>query len=60
MVHGRFGAGGMRLKYPSSGVHVPAEIAQVRAYGADIQLPDSPREEPEAKDIRHSNERRQR
>jgi threonine synthase len=49
-------AGGMRVKIITPASTSPAKIAQVRAYGAEIQLVEGPREESEAEAIRQSNE----
>jgi threonine synthase len=49
-------AGGMRVKILAPASTSPAKIAQVRAYGAEIQLVEGPREESEAEAIRQSNE----
>lgn len=49
-------AGGMRVKILAPASTSPAKIAQVRAYGAEIQLVEGPREELEAEAIRQSNE----
>ena len=49
-------AGGMRVKILTPASTSPAKIAQVRAYGAEIQLVEGPREESEAEAIRQSNE----
>ena len=49
-------AGGMRVKSLAPASTSPAKIAQVRAYGAEIQLVEGPREESEAEAIRQSNE----
>lgn len=49
-------AGGMRVKILAPASTSPAKIAQVRAYGADVQLVEGPREESEAEAIRQSNE----
>jgi threonine synthase len=49
-------AGGMRVKILAPAYTSPAKIAQVRAYGADIQLVEGAREESEAEAIRQSNE----
>lgn len=48
-------AGGMRVKILIPASTSPAKIAQVRAYGAEIQLVEGPREESEAEAIRQSN-----
>jgi threonine synthase len=47
-------AGGMRVKILAPAYTSPAKIAQVRAYGAQVQLVDGPREESEAEAIRQS------
>jgi threonine synthase len=49
-------AGGMRVKILTPASTSPAKIAQVRAYGAEIQLVEGPREESEAEAIRQSAE----
>ena len=49
-------AGGMRVKILAPASTSPAKIAQVRAYGAEVQLVEGPREESEAEAIRQSNE----
>jgi threonine synthase len=49
-------AGGMRVKILAPASTSPAKIAQVRAYGAEIQLVEGPREASEAEAIRQSNE----
>ncbi|MBR0825879.1 threonine synthase [Bradyrhizobium manausense] len=49
-------AGGMKIKILAPASTSPMKIAQVRAYGADIQLVEGPREESEAEAIRQSNE----
>src|SRR5579871_4019126 len=49
-------AGGMRVKILAPASTSPAKIAQVRAYGAAVQLIEGPREESEAEAIRQSNE----
>jgi threonine synthase len=49
-------AGGMRVKILAPAYTSPAKIAQVRAYGAGIQLVEGAREESEAEAIRQSNE----
>ena len=49
-------SGGMRVKILTPASTSPAKIAQVRAYGAEIQLVDGPREESQAEAIRQSNE----
>src|SRR5215470_12242758 len=49
-------AGEMRVKILAPASTSPAKIAQVRAYGAEIQLVEGPREESEAEAIRQSNE----
>src|SRR5579864_1043909 len=47
-------AGGMRVKILAPASTSPAKIAQVRAYGAQVQLVEGPREESEAEAIRQS------
>jgi threonine synthase len=49
-------AGGMRVKILTPASTSPAKIAQARAYGAEIQLVEGPREESEAEAIRQSNQ----
>ncbi|MBR0716774.1 threonine synthase [Bradyrhizobium liaoningense] len=49
-------AGGMKIKILAPASTSPMKIAQVRAYGAEIQLVDGPREESEAEAIRQSND----
>lgn len=49
-------AGGMKIKILAPASTSPMKIAQVRAYGADIQLVEGPREESEAEAIRQSGE----
>ena len=49
-------AGGMRVKILTPASTSPAKIAQMRAYGAEIQLVEGPREESEAEAIRQSDE----
>jgi threonine synthase len=49
-------AGGIRVKILAPASTSPAKIAQVRAYGAEVQLVEGPREESEAEAIRQSNE----
>lgn len=48
-------AGGMGVKILAPASTSPAKIAQVRAYGAEVQLVDGPREESEAEAIRQSD-----
>lgn len=48
-------AGGMRVKILAPASTSPAKIAQVRAYGAEVQLVEGPREESEAEAIRQSD-----
>jgi threonine synthase len=48
-------AGGMRVKILTPASTSPAKIAQVRAYGAEIQFVEGPREESEAEAIRQSS-----
>ncbi len=48
-------AGGIRVKILAPASTSPAKIAQVRAYGADVQLVEGPREESEAEAIRQSD-----
>ncbi|MGC0392643.1 threonine synthase [Bradyrhizobium sp. USDA 241] len=49
-------AGGMRVKILAPASTSPAKIAQVRAYGAEVQLVEGPREESEAEAIRQSSQ----
>src|SRR5690349_17427148 len=49
-------AGGMRVKILVPAATSPAKIAQVRAYGAEVQLVEGPREESEAEAIRQSSQ----
>ena len=49
-------AGGMRVKILAPAYTSPAKIAQVLAYGAEVQLVEGPREESEAEAIRQSND----
>lgn len=49
-------AGGMRVKILAPASTSPAKIAQVRAYGAAVQLVEGPREESEAEAIRQSSQ----
>ncbi|MCK1616527.1 threonine synthase [Bradyrhizobium sp. 159] len=49
-------AGGMRVKILAPASTSPAKVAQVRAYGAAVQLVDGPREESEAEAIRQSHQ----
>ncbi len=52
-----FGAiGGLRVKVIAPAGTSPAKIAQVRAYGAEVQLVEGPREASEAEAIRQSND----
>jgi len=48
-------AGGMRVKILAPASTSPAKIAQVRAYGAEVQLVEGPRDESEAEAIRQSS-----
>jgi threonine synthase len=48
-------AGAMRVKILAPASTSPAKIAQVRAYGAQVQLVEGPREETEAEAIRQSS-----
>ena len=48
-------AGGIEVKILAPASTSPAKIAQVRAYGAQVQLVDGPREESEAEAIRQSD-----
>ncbi|MEK6423444.1 MAG: threonine synthase [Burkholderia gladioli] len=49
-------AGGMRVKILAPAYTSPAKIAQVRAYGAEVQLVEGPREESQAEAMRQSEE----
>jgi threonine synthase len=49
-------AGGMSVKILAPASTSPAKIAQVRAYGAQVQLVEGPREESETEAIRQSSE----
>jgi threonine synthase len=49
-------AGGLRVKILAPSSTSAPKIAQIRAYGADVQLVDGPREESQAEAIRQSNE----
>jgi threonine synthase len=49
-------AGGMLVKILAPASTSPAKIAQVRAYGAEVQLVEGPREESEAEAIRQSSQ----
>ncbi|ACL58059.1 threonine synthase [Methylobacterium nodulans] len=49
-------AGGVRVKILAPAYTSPAKIAQVRAYGAEVQLVEGPREESEAEAIRQSGQ----
>lgn len=49
-------AGGMGVKILAPASTSPAKIAQVRAYGATVQLVEGPREESEAEAIRQSSQ----
>jgi threonine synthase len=49
-------AGGMRVKVLAPASTSPGKIAQVRAYGAQVQLVEGPREESQAEAIRQSAE----
>ncbi|WP_139101714.1 pyridoxal-phosphate dependent enzyme, partial [Acinetobacter baumannii] len=49
-------AGGMRVKILAPASTSPAKIAQVRAYGAEVQLVEGPREASEAEAIRQSSQ----
>jgi threonine synthase len=48
-------AGGMRVKIIAPAYTSPAKIAQVRAYGAEVQLVEGPREESQKEAIRQSD-----
>lgn len=49
-------AGGMRVKILAPAYTSPAKVAQVRAYGADVQLVEGPREESQNEAIRQSSQ----
>ncbi|CAN7259622.1 threonine synthase [Bradyrhizobium sp. LjRoot220] len=49
-------AGGMRVKILAPAYTSPAKVAQVRAYGAEVQLVEGPREESQREAIRQSSE----
>jgi threonine synthase len=49
-------SGGIRVKILAPASTSPAKIAQVRAYGAQVQLVEGPREESEAEAIRQSSQ----
>ena len=49
-------AGGLKVKILAPAYASPAKIAQIRAYGAEVQLIDGPREESQAEAIRQSHE----
>lgn len=49
-------AGGLRVKILAPAYTSPSKVAQVRAYGAQIQLVGGPREESQAEAIRQSSE----
>ena len=49
-------AGGMRVKILAPAYTSPAKVAQVRAFGADVQLVEGPREESQNEAIRQSGE----
>jgi len=49
-------AGGMRVRILAPATTSTTKIAQIRAYGAEVQLVDGPREESQAEAIRQSNE----
>ncbi len=55
-VAGYGAAGGLRVKILAPASTSPAKVAQVRAYGAAVQLVDGPRQESEAEAIRQSGE----
>jgi threonine synthase len=48
-------AGGMRVKILAPAYTSPAKVAQVRAYGAEVQLVEGPREESQNEAIRQSD-----
>lgn len=49
-------AGGMRVRILAPAYASPAKIAQIRAYGAETQLVEGPREESQAEAIRQSKQ----
>ncbi|MBR1146581.1 threonine synthase [Bradyrhizobium sp. AUGA SZCCT0431] len=49
-------AGGMRVKILAPAYTSPTKVAQVRAYGAEVQLVEGPREESQREAIRQSSE----
>ena len=49
-------AGGLRVKILAPSYASAPKIAQIRAYGAEVQLVDGPREESQAEAIRQSND----
>jgi threonine synthase len=49
-------AGGMRVKIIAPAYTSPAKIAQISAYGAEVQLVEGPREESEKEAIRQSSQ----
>jgi threonine synthase len=49
-------AAGLKVKILAPAYASPAKIAQIRAYGAEVQLIDGPREESQAEAIRQSQE----
>jgi threonine synthase len=49
-------AGGMRVKILAPAYTSPAKVAQVRAYGAEVQLVEGPREESQNEAIRQSDQ----
>ncbi|OHV87326.1 threonine synthase [Mesorhizobium sp. ORS 3428] len=49
-------AGGMRVRILAPAYTSPAKIAQIRAYGAETQLVEGPREESQAEAIRQSRQ----
>ena len=55
-VAGYGAAGGIGVKILAPASTSPAKIAQVRAYGATVQLVEGPREEAEAEAIRQSDD----
>src|SRR5258707_4929743 len=48
-------SGGMRVKILAPAYTSPAKVAQVRAYGAEVQLVEGPREESQNEAIRESD-----
>ncbi len=55
-VAGYGAAGGLRVKILAPASTTPGKIAQVRAYGADVQLVEGPREESQKEAIRQADD----